>query len=295
MELALLGLLILGLVMGEMVLRHVEPSLSGNIRHIHNMAPSLTELSSHDGIRIALIGNSLTNDGVDEGRLEAELHSTRVVKLVPDGTSLWDWKCLVRHHIINSSAPTADLVVLGFGWDQLGDNTRANPSRLGGYLCRWADLKRPGDIGLENFGDAAEFAAARVFHIYANRETLRNRVLDSLIPSYRMFTRKANRGGPLDPEAGPAETRYRQILDLATELEGKGVRLVVMAMPVRRPYALSPALPKMLESKGVILLDYRHLDGIDPRSFADEMHLNASGRKRLTEQLSTDLRTLVRG
>jgi hypothetical protein len=60
-------------------------------------------------------------------------------------------------------------------------------------------------------------------------------------------------------------------------------------MPVKQAYEADPELQALAASGDLRLIDYRHLPGIEPAHFIDEMHLGPDGRAVLTAQLARDL------
>src|SRR5690606_15241625 len=82
-----------------------------------------------------------------------------------------------------------------YAWHLLSDQTRVDASRLGSLFCTLPDLAQPQRIGLNSSSDIGEFLAARSLRIYALRETLRNRLLQVIVPYYAEYTQAANRAG----------------------------------------------------------------------------------------------------
>jgi hypothetical protein len=287
--LLLAGALFATFVILDLGLRAADHRLSGNLAHIGEI-PSLVDELGGKGAADAtlLLGNSLTNNGVDAAALPQP-----VGKVTPDGSSLWDWKCIVEKQLLDHPERKVSRVVLGTAWHLASDQTRADPSRLGALFCSLGDIAHPATVGISSPGDIGEFIAARGSRVYALRDTLRNRALDKFIPHYKRFASEQNAAGRTDEQGGATTTRhdvpYGNLATLARSLKARGTSLVVVLMPVKQPYEADPALLALAASGDLRLIDYRQLPGIEPGQFIDEMHLGPDGRAVLTAQLARDL------
>lgn len=296
-EVLLVAALLGALLSLDGALRIFGHYLSGNLAHIRSIPAIVAAQTApaNPGESVLVLGNSLTNNGVDAARLGELIAISRIAKVTPDATSFWDWQCVLDNQVIEPAAQYP-FVVLGFAWHQLSDNSQAYPSRLGAFFCRLSDLRRPGAIGLRNSGDIGEFITAKLFRTYAIRDTLRNRALAALIPDYQQFTQEGNARAGETGGGLPAERyTYASLESLAARLRENGSRLVVVAMPVRESYALDPGLTALADAGSIHLFDYRTLTGVGPGSFEDSMHLTRGGQRVLTAQLAADLRTRLKG
>lgn len=288
--------LLLSLAGMDLTLRFIAPYLSDNLRHI----ASLPALAQDAGNRndLVFLGNSLTNNGVDAELIDAALPDRGVTKLVPDGSSFWEWYCTLKHQVLEVET-NPKLLAIGFAWQQLSDQSRQDPTRLGAFFCTLGDIPTLSRYGMDSIGTISEFITAKLLHTFALRNTLRNRLLDLLVPDYREFTQEANllaRDMAANNGTGvnPTSTHsYEEFTALVTALEGRGTRIVVVAMPVRDRYELDAPLLSMLKQTGISLLDYRALPGIDDNSYLDSMHLNTQGSRVLTHRLIQDILPLL--
>lgn len=281
--------LLVAFAFADGALRLVAPALSGSIAHTHDI-PALVDDAADDG-KLLFIGNSLTNNGVDARALaKAAPRLPEATKIVPDGSSLWEWYCIVDNQLIERSRMPST-VIIGFAWHQLSDQSRLRPSPLGAFFCQWDDLPALRTGGLNNIDQLTRFGLAKASALFALRETLRNRTLSLIIPHYQHFAQQEN-PGPENAEARPAaRTRhsYETLTDMIQRLRRGGTDVVLLAMPIRGDYDLDPALRDLTRRMNVPMLDYRNLPGIDPAHFKDSMHLDPRGARRLTGQLAEDL------
>lgn len=286
--------LIVGLGLIDLALRFSEGRLSGNLAHVAQIPEIIERVSASGDVGATLlVGNSLTNNGVDAEVLGRELSLRFLGKVTPDGSSLWDWNCLLRHQLIEQPERRVARVVLGTAWHLASDQTRADPSRLGALFCKSADILHPSRIGISSPGDVGEFITARVLRLYALRDTLRNRMLAGVVPHYKRFSAEQNAAEKDGPDVSPStpspEASYTTLGALARDLKSRGTELVVLAMPVRGHYELDGGLRALAAAGDLRLIDYRDLPGIEPASFVDEMHLGSDGRAVMTARLAQDL------
>lgn len=289
---------LLSLLGMELALRALEPSLSGNLRHIHEI-PTIT--AKIEGARSAFLflGNSLTNNAIDPQVIQTSMPdsmagNTVVEKITPDGTALSDWYCIYQNHISTlNTAP--DVIVLGFAWAQLSDQYPIDPVRLGGLFCKTGDIRQLAYTGLGNHVNVLAFLAGAYSHVYLNREAIRNRVLDAIIPYYRNITQSMNQAPGANAEVqvtGKPVYTYETLGRFVHDMERHGTRLIAVAMPVQNDYEIDPTLVDVTKQHNIELLDMRHIPGIDDSMFADAIHLNEQGRLRFTAILSEKLARL---
>jgi hypothetical protein len=293
-----LALSILGLVLVvDLGLRVIDQRLSGNLAHIQQIPDIVRGAAATDKPALMVLGNSLTNNGVESAVIEASLPNFAVAKVTPDGSNFWDWQCILKHQVVGEGEGAFKTVVVGYAWHLLSDQTEPNASRLGGLFCRWSDLLQPSELGLSHSSDIGEFITARVLRVYALREILRNRFFKRVIPHYEQYTQAANRAAQAGAPQTADEMRYTygRVNLLAAQLKAEGTRLIVIAMPVQNDYPIDPELQELAQQGALTIYDYRSVEGINATSFEDAMHLNENGQAilsaRLAAMLAADIAT----
>ncbi|MCH8532309.1 MAG: hypothetical protein LAT65_15775 [Saccharospirillum sp.] len=292
-EIYFLVILLLLIISIDIAFRSIESRVSGNVKHIQEIPTLISTIDSSDSLKTIFMGNSLSNRAIDADIIN-DVSKLQSVKVVPDGTSLWDWQCIIRNQILNKNS--IDVIVIGFAWNQLADDYPVNASRIGAYFCSWNDLwgNRAGN-GLNSFDLAGEFVAAKVSHIYASREVLRNRVLSILIPEYESQTQRSNRlVAPHEVVRNGVSngSSFNVLSKLIEDLKGEGTKVIVMAMPVRDAYQIDENLGSIVRVAGAVFLDYRNMPELDSSMFVDNMHLGKNGMSIFTRELSHDLQRL---
>lgn len=283
------------LVLLEVGIRLTEEKLSGNISHIFTIPSIVSQLvENQDHTNLIFLGNSLTNNAVNAHHLESLDKSNNgisVFKITPDGTAITDWYCIYSQNFPKSEKESS-LVVIGFAWSQLSDQFPINPTRLGSFFCGIKDTQALEATGLTGHQQFLRFLAGSTSHVYANREAIRNRVLDMVIPNYKEMTQELNQPlqAPVNSDNKQQHsTTYSSFTNLAKTILNSNRHLLVMAMPVVEEYEIDPNLLSILSTLEVPLLDLRKIEKIDKNKFLDPIHLNDEGSKIFSEALAKDL------
>jgi hypothetical protein len=290
-EIAILLTIALTVLLFEITIRIVENDISGNRNHINDIPNIVNQFSQDQRPSILFLGNSLINEAVDVGQLSVELNDTyHLNKITPDGTSIWDWSMISKNQLFDSNAEI-DYLVIGFAWGLLNDDYQPNPSRLGGYFAKLSDLSLLMKYGMNEFAQISEFFIGWTSKLFVNREAVRNKVLESLIPHYKQFVRAQNQAGAPNETAQVAQLRappaeYNMLNNLINQLDQDGVKLVVIAMPIEAGYEVSEDLSQLLEKRAYLYMDYRDLFQAESGMYKDGLHLNDKGRKAFTSKLA---------
>jgi len=291
---------LLCVLMAEVTITVCAPFLSGNIKHINKIPQVAHDLARQNGMvdeSVLFLGNSLIGNAINLKQFDKEItngssRSVVAYKVVPDGTSFWDWYCIFKNNFADGkSAPRT--IVIGFAWEK----EKPEPSRLAGHFCGLSDLPDLIELGMDDSSDVFEYIAASTSHLYALRETIHKRVLDMVVPYYREFAQKSNavnREIAEKTEITDAPGRSYELVERFLDmLEKNGTRAVFIAMPVVKDYSLDPALVQVIENGKGVLYDYRHLAGISKDMFLDPIHLDSRGGEVFTRSLLNDLNRIV--
>ena len=285
-----ISIIIVCFVFFELIFRTAAPLISGNVKQIYEISNIAAELTEKNDA-VLFLGNSLIGNAVDLTAFDEQANlNMSSYMVVPDGTSLWDWSCIVKHSFIDKER-LPKVIVIGYAWDQ-GEPV---PSRLGGFFCNMDDLPDLISMGMSNSSDIIEFLVSKVSTIYAMRETLRKRILDFIIPQYRVYTQVINTERNKNRQITSKQKKiegYRLLKAYLELLVSNGIRPVIVAMPVKQRYSLDEDFFKTIISYGGVVLDYRDLDGIDDSMFRDPIHLNENGNKIFTYHLAADMKGL---
>lgn len=287
---------IIMVLIGEFAIRLAMPSLSGDAMHIRSIPQIARALEENQGIKLLFLGNSTINNGIKVDVLEKEFErlnpqrSIVTAKINPDGTDIWDWHFLYKNNFLKKSiAP--DIVLVGFIRDLLDDQRPANMSRLAGDFCRINDFKELMTFDLSGLSSIKEFLMASVSTLFSNRSTIRNRLLDFIIPFFREGTsiiHKSER--EMELKSGTRHVQfaisYAQLAKFIDMVKSQGNRMVLIAMPTKDGYDLHKELLATIETHEAIILDMRHVNRLSKEHFADSVHLHPEGARILSHELA---------
>ncbi len=283
------------LLIADIFIRVVSPSLSGNIAHIQEfraITQALSTKQAESDNTILFLGNSLTANAVNVNQFENELRAngtenTFAYKVVPDGTSFWDWYCIAKNSFVDAQVVPKTLVI-GFAWG----SESPTPSRLATHFCGITDLPVLINLGMNSTSEIVEYLLASFSKLYALRETIHKRLLDKLIPHYQQYTQEANSLNRANEVQGNSQSPPKRnqalmsrFLNMLTE---NNIETVFIAMPVITPYSIDRDLAKSMQLENTYLYDYRKLEGVSSDMFLDPIHLNSEGSRVFTKRLAQD-------
>jgi hypothetical protein len=283
-------IIIICLVTLELVFRISAPLFSGHVKQIYEI-PGIAQELSQNKPAILFLGNSLIGNAIDlkSFNKQADLKMTSYM-VVPDGTSLWDWFCIVKNDFINKKR-LPETIIMGYAWQQAAPV----PERLGGFFCSIKDLPELIHKGMSNNSDIIEFLVSKLSKLYAMHETVRKRILDLIIPGYQIHTQAINLENNKNQPAVDKENvqeDYRLLSAYMKMLVDNNIRPVIVAMPVKQSYILGEEFFRVVSSNGGLVLDYRELDGLGESMFRDPIHLNERGNEFFTNHLASDMKNM---
>ena len=254
--------------------------------------------------RIAFIGNSATDRGVDPRVVEAALarhgRPTAAELFVADQSRVDTWRYIFERYFARPER-TPDLVVISFYENDLEDGNPVEIGRLAQFFTTirdWPELFR---FNLRTLDDRASFVISSFSATYAASDRIRERILPALVPGFRDHSERINEiifqheqhRRQLRP-AAPTRPRFAAVEALLDRAAERGVKLCFVAYPTlvtggRSPYELAPELRALLARRGIPLIDLRNAPDLGPAFYADEVHLTEAGRARYSAVLGDAL------
>ena len=150
-------IIIVCLALLELVFRAVAPLVSGNVKQISEIPEIAADLAQKKPA-ILFLGNSLMGNALDLKAFDQQANlNMAYFKVIPDGTSLWDWSCIIKNSFIDEKR-LPDVVVIGYAWAQVGPVS----TRLGGFFCSVKDLPELINLGMSDSSDVLEFLVSKV-------------------------------------------------------------------------------------------------------------------------------------
>ncbi len=292
--------LILLLICIEITLRVTESRLSANISNIVSIPKIISGIGKSQETTILFVGNSLTDNAVNSSKLSHLLKSQYnksydIFKITPDSSGIADWFCIYRNQLKSINNPPS-VIIIGFAWEQISDQERVHPSRLGGMFCSISDLQPLSVTELGLHQKQLHFFAGSISHVFVNREAIRNRLLDFFIPHYIKTTRSINQYSNRDVKVknnAEKEYSYRLLTALSAETRRQGTEIILMAMPVITPYDVDQNLIETANEIGVKFIDLRDTHLKSKEHYRDPIHLNDKGNAIFTQALSNHLSSIL--
>jgi hypothetical protein len=286
-----LGVALLMLTAIEVGFRAVASDVSGNLAHIRDFGRLFEEFARAPRTRVVFMGNSLTNNAISSdvfpataAALAGETYAT--LKLVPDGTSLWDWRCIANQL---PPARDGDRLIIGYAWDQITDQQVLRVDRTFGLVCPLDELPATATFYPLHVGQWIEAGVSRLSLLYVLRERVGSAILSSLVPDFQSEMQRINDEAreSAGQHAAVAKPRtYAALIDMLHRVGARGYRVTIVAMPTVDGYSTDPDLPLVLDDLGAQFLDFRSLPQIDDTHFIDSIHLGPAGAKIFTEALA---------
>jgi hypothetical protein len=299
-------------------------SASKDFRRFRGYPARAEALIASTGVtRVAFVGNSATDRGVDARVVEATLgelgRPTRADLFVADQSRIDTWRFIIERFF---AAPELrpDLVVVTFYENDLEDGNPVEIGRLAQFFTTVKDWPEVFTVNLHTLDDRASFVISSGWATYAASERIRERLLDVLIPRFRDSSERVNHiiyehehererarqaaavaAGAPAAETAETATRVRarasSLLALGRLLRraaDKGIRLCFVAYPTLidgpgLPYELPPDLLATLGAAGTPFIDLRQVPTLRPELYADEVHLNEAGRAPYSRALGQAL------
>lgn len=297
-EIKVLVTVILVILALEATIRLFEDKLSGNINHIYSIPSIASKINqSKNEASILFLGNSLTNNAIDTAVVNSTINhnidnNITSYKITPDGTALSDWYCIYKRHLhLLNNKPS--YIIIGFAWDQLSDQYPVDPIRLGGFFCNNSDVNDLSDTGLTKHQQLLRFFAGSISHVYVNREAIRNKIQDMLIPHYKEIAQSINKPtNRTSLQDDKDQKSYHLLTRFINSIKSTGVNIAIIAMPVTNIYSLDNNLTETVKALNIPLLDMRN--NIKSTMFKDSIHLNNIGKLEFSKNISNKLNLYIK-
>jgi hypothetical protein len=297
------------MVLLEIVTRAWLLPASRDFRRFPAYPARAQELVDRDGLRIALVGNSATEQGVESELLAATLEGyglgpVHVDHFVADGSQVNTWYFILER-CFWSAGRRPDLVVLNFfGARGLADEEQMDIGRLAQCFTTVRDWPEVFQTDLPGGSQRVEFALSSFWATYATRQRIKDRLLGQVIPAYKDFTAEINRETFAHQQRQAAGDRprpsaqYRALERLLRRAREQDSRLCFVAFPYHppggKPYEVDSAGLQRLAQEGTLYLDLRQVDELAASMYQDEVHLNQAGRSVYSRRLARALAPLLK-
>jgi hypothetical protein len=297
------------LLLVEILSRTALVRASKDLRRFRGYPHAALELQEAPALRLALVGNSATDRGVDPailaGGMTARLgRPVQAGKFVADASRVNDWYFMLNRFFWQPGLKV-DLFVITFYEDDLEDGNRIELGRLAQFFARPQDWPTVFDVDVPGLGDRIDFLISSGWMAFAVRSRIRDRFLgvnanlDDFLTQVNAENRKHGKKQrrPVGQPA-PAAHTYRALDRLLAAAAASGARLLFVAYPAAPPpvnprYEVPAATRDRLRAAGAGFLDMRdRVPRIQARHYEDDVHLSPEGAALYSQALAQALAEL---
>lgn len=258
-------------------------------------APAASKrLMEGEGQRVLVLGNSLVRDDVNTQVLEEELRAQgvgplRVEKAYLQNTVVSDWYYAFKSHFIDTGR-LPDTLIICYANHHLQDYVIQRPF-VARYYSGARDIPEIFRQDVTDFDGRVEFLLSAVSASFTHRTGIQRRVLDLLIPHYRVAAVRINYylNAVINTKLAKYQSTYHRFERLVRLAESHGIRVIVVAMPVKNFYPIAPEIKNIAETNGVTLIDARFVEGLNEENYSDTMHLSRDGSYIMSRSLARGL------
>jgi hypothetical protein len=276
-----------------------------------------SQLHEAQALRIAVLGNSAAEEGIDEALLEQSLTASlgrpvQVGMFLADGSEIVTWHAMANRYFWSRDA--APDVVLVNWFDSLADRPSFEYVRIGNFFASPAEWGYYMREQLHTLPERMEFLLSSVWATYGARDRMRDRVLEMLVPDYEGLLAAthaspvpagdaAGEAGAGEADSGEADSgeaaaarpggsvaRFTALTRLVEAAGTHDASVLLVAFPLRtQRYSIDPAVQAMHARGELGVVDLRATAGLSPASYRDGIHLLAPGRLIYTRALAAAL------
>ena len=278
----------------ELVTRLVLFPASKDIVRFASYDAKAAALTETRALRVAIVGNSAAEEGIDQARVEAILTKSlgrpvRVEMFLADASEIVTWNAMLQRYFWSTHAK-ADVYVINY-FATLADRPQFEYLRVGMFFATFSQWPYYLREQLKTFSQRVEFVLSSTWATFGARDRIRDRTLRVIVPGYEDLIGRLNSAPERTstPSSG-VEKKFSAFEMIVESARQQGARVVVTAFPLRTGhYELDPSVVAQARRGEVSLLDLRRTPGLSPSSYRDGIHLIPSGRIIYTEHFSTVL------
>jgi hypothetical protein len=276
------------LLVSETTIRVLLPRVSTDWRNFEAIANLTAGTRTGQQPRVLFLGNSLTGrsivPSVVQTKIEAEGFPVSVQKIATDDSNITEWLYLSRGKLGEPNS-RPDLLVVGYAEDQLSDRAPVHVDRLAGY---YGGLRIASEVFREDvhdFGSRTDFVLSSMSVLYANRDRVRNQLLDTLVPGYRTLAQETNRAAK---SSGATRTapRYERLKRLLAFSRANSIGVALVAMPIPYQYRIDADVHNLAHEYDAAFFDMTGVSTISGRHYSDGYHLDDTGAHIYSESFA---------
>ena len=262
---------------------------SKDLARFANYSHHAEQLTKKPGTRIALIGNSTTQRGVNLTELTDQLQLSTgqpfsTDMFVADASKINTWYYMLNQYFWKAGRKP-DLFVVTFYENNLIDGNRMEIGRVAQFFTDQTDWPELFQNELNNLSDQAEFVFSSYWATLAARDRIKQRVMKALVPGFEDYRFAINTAGheQVTKKNSSQPVVHGTLERLLEHAKRDGTRFVFVAFPTRdcrigNPYSLREETTKVIEDSGMIFIDLRNIPALTEEMYADKLHLTEAGQ-----------------
>jgi len=278
-EFLVIGLVVVGLLIAELVLRRSAQS-SMNFRKISGLQADSEFLSRNEkGKSVIVLGNSLTLRGIEEESVEANpQHGVRLVAM--QGSFITEWKWIFANHFADENI--VSLLVINSDVNSLSDDSDVRLERIARSFPSLVSTVKAWD-DFNSVKQVATLSASNQSLLFSWRKQLGASIQQKIVPHYELGQNAIAKAGKRessdfsnldDPDFDGDQLTFHTFESVCTLAKENNIKVVVVLLPTRDSYEIHSDI----QNTACSILDLRNQPELKDK-FADKVHLTEEGKE----------------
>ncbi len=295
----------------ELIARIIAPTLDFDRENIYAFPETISQLEdaaeSSGKPKVVFYGNSLMLHGLDQTLVKEELKGLSApdiesAKVTPVGTAMLDWVYLYRRYF-SAQDSHPDVLVVGFVAHHIHDQEAIKLRRLSRHFVSKQDLPLLWKTDLKDFHLITQSVLCNISALEGDQPEHQLGILQTLVADYKKGLNRNNdlvsdwqqrlaqeaAQGNEDLATKETEETYQRMLRFITECKKHQVKVYFVPMPQPEIWDFNPEAQRLIEAKGMSVLDARSIPGMTPDDFSDGYHLGDSGKVKFSKWMAKQL------
>jgi hypothetical protein len=256
-------------------------------------------LTEQTGLRLAFIGNSATQFGLDPAQFTDDLAShghgpVHVDLFLADGSEIHTWYYMAQN-LFWEAPRKPDWLIVTFFTSQLADEQRyLDVSRLAFTVTASADWPEVFQTQLPTVSSRLDFALSASWATFALRRKIQSKLLARLVPHYDDYLDECYRQQARGRAAtAPPPARFDVLQRFLDRSQAAAIKVCFVAFPTPTHYHVEPEIAQRIAAAQMAFLDLRDMPGLRQLYF-EGVHLNPEGAAIYTRRFARDFERLLR-
>lgn len=293
-EAKVIGFVLSTILVTEVVMRGLESRLSRDIVHLQqfqNIASRLESPGMENTRRILVVGNSLVREGILPEPFRKAVNEQlgcqiAVERFHPDNTALAEWYYAIDRFVISTNRRPPDAVMIVFQGSHLRDAPSRHINELGRFYCGPNQLFDLATFDLLTLEQWLQFGLNSSSSALTNHARVERRVLDGIIPEYRLGIQELNRRSQTRTSQTKIPGSYKRLSKLIQSLQTRNIAVILVEIPIQNPSPFDPELVQLAIANKVLLVKASQLSTLTPNAFVDGIHMNSNAAEQYSRELA---------